>query len=156
MEYLKLATGTFITHIPYRGTGPQLIDLLAGRTDAASAGAPALMSHVRSGKLRAIAVGTAQRLPILPEVGTVAEQGHPGFETSQWYGLQAPAGTPDAIVRKIADEAAKALRASAVTERFANDAAVGVGNSPDQYAAFIRAEQKRWSEVVRRAGIHPD
>lgn len=156
MEYLKLATGTFITHIPYRGTGPQLVDLLAGRTDAASAGAPALLSHVRSGKLRAIAVGTAARLPILPDVGTVAEQGYPGFETSQWYGLQAPAGTPDAVIRKIAEEAARALRASSVTERFANDAAVGVGNSPEQYAAFIRTEQKRWSEVVKRAGIRPD
>jgi tripartite-type tricarboxylate transporter receptor subunit TctC len=156
MEYLKLVTGTYITHIPYRGTGPQLVDLLAGRTDCASAGAPALMPHIRTGKLRAIAVGTQQRVPILPDVGTVAEQGYPGFETSQWYGLQVPAGTPEPIVRRLADESAKALRSSAVTERFANDAAVGVGNSPEQYAAFIRAEQKRWSEVVRRAGIKAD
>ncbi len=156
MEYLKLVTGTFITHIPYRGTGPQLVDLLAGRTDAASAGAPALMAHIRSGKLRAIAVGTQQRLPILPETGTVAEQGYPGFETSQWYGLQVPSGTPDPIVRRIAEEASRALRASAVTERFANDAAVGVGSTPEQYAAFILSEQKRWAEVVRRAGIRPD
>jgi hypothetical protein len=156
MEYLKLVTSTFITHIPYRGTGPQLVDLLAGRTDAASAGAPALMTHVKSGKLRVIAVGTQQRLPILPDVATVAEQGYPGFETSQWYGLQAPAGTPDPIIRRLAEECGRALRASAVTERFANDAAVGIGNSPEQYAAFIRTEQKRWGEVVRQAGIKPD
>lgn len=156
IEYLKLVSGTFITHIPYRGTGPQLVDLLAGRTDCASAGAPALLPHVRSGKLRVIAVGTLQRLPILPDVATVAEQGYPGFETSQWYGMQVPAGTPEPIVRRLADESAKALRSSAVTERFANDAAVGVGNSPEQYATFIRAEQKRWSDVVRRAGIKPD
>ena len=96
-----------------------------------------------------------QRVPVLPDVPTVAEQGYPGFETSQWYGLQAPAGTPEAVIRRIADECNKALRASAVTERFANDAAVGVGNTPEQYAAFVRAEQKRWGEVVRRAGIKP-
>jgi tripartite-type tricarboxylate transporter receptor subunit TctC len=89
-------------------------------------------------------------------VRTVAEQGFPGFETSQWYGLQAPAGTPDAIVRRIAEEAGKALRASSVTERFAADAAIAVGNTPEQYAAFVEAEQKRWGGVVRRAGIKPD
>ncbi len=156
MEYLKLVSGTFITHIPYRGTGPQMVDLLAGRTECGATGAPASLPHVRSGKLRAIAVGSAQRVPVLPDVPTVAEQGYPGFETSQWYGLQAPAGTPEAVIRRIADECSKALRASAVTERFANDAAVGVGNTPEQYAAFVRAEQKRWGEVVRRAGIKPD
>jgi tripartite-type tricarboxylate transporter receptor subunit TctC len=156
MEYLKLVSGTFITHIPYRGTGPQMVDLLAGRTECGATGAPASLPHVRSGKLRAIAVGSAQRVPVLPDVATVAEQGYPGFETSQWYGLQVPAGTPEAIVRRLADECGKALRASAVTERFANDAAVGVGNTPEQYAAFIKAEQKRWGEVVRRAGIKPD
>ncbi|MFZ4756921.1 MAG: Bug family tripartite tricarboxylate transporter substrate binding protein [Burkholderiaceae bacterium] len=156
MEYLKLVSGTFITHIPYRGTGPQMVDLLAGRTECGATGAPASLPHVRSGKLRAIAVGSAQRVPVLPDVATVAEQGYPGFETSQWYGLQVPAGTPEAIVKRLADECAKALRSSAVTERFANDAAVGVGNTPEQYAAFIRTEQKRWGEVVRRAGIKPD
>jgi tripartite-type tricarboxylate transporter receptor subunit TctC len=89
------------------------------------------VAHVKSGKRRPVAVGTLARLPLLPDVPTVAAQGYPGFETSQWYGLQAPAGTPDAIVRRLADEAGKALRASSVTERFA-------------------------SEVVRRAGIKPD
>ena len=156
MEYLKLVTGTFITHIPYRGTGPQLIDLLAGRTEAAAAGAPALMNYVRNNKLRVIGVGTQQRLPILPDVPTIAEQGYPGFETSQWYGLQVPAGTPAAIIHRLAEESNKALRASTVTERFANDAAVGVGSTPQQYAAFIAQEQKRWGDVVRRAGIRPD
>ena len=153
---LKEVSGTFITHIPYRGTGPQMVDLLAGRTECGATGAPASLPYVRSGKLRAIAVGSAQRVPVLPDVATVAEQGYPGFETSQWYGLQVPAGTPEAIVKRLADECGKALRASAVTERFANDAAVGVGNTPEQYAAFIRTEQKRWGEVVRRAGIKPD
>jgi tripartite-type tricarboxylate transporter receptor subunit TctC len=156
IEYLKLVAGIFVTHIPYRGTGPQMVDLLAGRTELGATGAPAALPHVRSGKLRAIAVGSAQRVATLPDVRTVAEQGFPGFETSQWYGLQAPAGTPDAIVRRIADEAGKALRASSVTERFAADAAIAVGNTPEQYAAFVKTEQKRWGEVVKRAGIKPD
>jgi tripartite-type tricarboxylate transporter receptor subunit TctC len=133
-----------------------MVDLLAGRTELGATGAPAALPHVRSGKLRAIAVGSAQRVATLPDVRTVAEQGFPGFETSQWYGLQAPAGTPDAIVRRIADEAGKALRASSVTERFAADAAIAVGNTPEQYAAFVKTEQKRWGEVVKRAGIKPD
>ena len=92
MEYLKLVTGMFITHIPYRGTGPQLTDLLAGRTQASSAGMPALGAHIRAGKLRAIAVGTAQRIPALPDVPTVQEMGFKDFETSQWYGIRVPAG----------------------------------------------------------------
>jgi len=156
IEYLKLVAGIFVTHIPYRGTGPQMVDLLAGRTELGATGAPASLPYVRSGKLRAIAVGSAQRVPGLPDVKTVAEQGYLGFETSQWYGLQAPAGTPDAIVRRIAEEAGKALRASSVTERFASDAAIAVGSTPEQYAAFVKAEQKRWGEVVKRAGIKPD
>ena len=156
IEYLKLVAGVFVTHIPYRGTGPQMVDLLAGRTELGATGAPAALPHVRSGKLRAIAVGSAQRVPTLPDVRTVAEQGYPGFETSQWYGLQAPAGTPDAIVRRIADAAGRALRTSSVTERFAADAAIAVGNAPEQYAAFVKSEQKRWGDVVHRAGIKPD
>jgi tripartite-type tricarboxylate transporter receptor subunit TctC len=98
MEYLKLVTGMFITHIPYRGTGPQLTDLLAGRTQASSAGLPALGAHIRAGKLRAIAVGTQQRIAALPDVPTVAEMGYKDFETSQWYGILAPAGTPAEVV----------------------------------------------------------
>ena len=156
MEYLKLVTGMFITHIPYRGTGPQLTDLLAGRTQASSAGLPALIPHIRSGKLRAIAVGTAQRLAQLPEVPTVAEMGYKGFETSQWYGILAPAGTPREIVKKLQEESLKALKSSAVTERFASDSAVGGGGPPEEFAAFIAQQQKVWSDIVRRAGIKPD
>ena len=99
MEYLKLVTGMFITHIPYRGTGPQLTDLLAGRTQASSAGLPALGPYIRSGKLRAIAVGTSQRISTLQDVPTVAELGFKNFETSQWYGILAPAGTPADVVK---------------------------------------------------------
>ena len=156
MEYLKLVTGMYITHIPYRGTGPQLTDLLAGRTQASSAGMPALAAHIRSGKLRAIAVGTQQRISAMPDVPTVAEMGYKDFETSQWYGILAPAGTPPEVVKKLQQESLKALRSSAVTERFANDSAVGGGGPPQEFAAFIAREQKIWSDIVRRAQIKAD
>jgi tripartite-type tricarboxylate transporter receptor subunit TctC len=156
MEYLKLVTGMHIVHIPYRGTGPQLVDLLAGRTQASSAGMPALAAHIRAGKLRPIAVGTQERIAALPEVPTVAEMGYRDFETSQWYGIHVPAGTPAEIVRRLQEECQRALRASAVTERFAADSAVGGGGRPAEYASFVAKEQAVWSEIVRRAGIRPD
>ena len=127
MEYLKLVAGMFITHIPYRGTGPQLTDLLAGRTQASSAGMPALGAHIRAGKLRAIAVGTHERISALPDVPTVAEMGFKNFETSQWYGMHVPAGTPPDIVKRLQEESLKALKSASVTERFATDNAVGGG-----------------------------
>ena len=164
MEYLKLVTGMFMTHIPYRGTGPALTDLLAGRTQALSAGTPALLPHIRSGKLRCIAVGTQKRIPLFPDVPTVAESGPAlglgkkleNFETSQWYGIIAPAGTPPAIVKRLQEESAKALRASSVTERFANDNAVGGGGPPEEFGKFIAAEQKIWKDIVTRAKIRAD
>ena len=156
MEYLKQVTGMDIQHVPYKGTGPNIIDLVAGRTQAASAGTPPLMQHVKSGKLRVIAVGTAKRLHTLPDVGTVAEQGYPGFETSQWYGLNGPAKMPDAILKRLATEAAKAAKSQFVAERFAADDAEGVGSTPSEYAAFIKKEQERWGKVVRAAGVKAD
>ena len=156
MEYLKLVTGMFIKHIPYRGTGPAMTDLLAGRTQAFSAGTPALLPHIKAGRLRAIAMGTAQRLPILPDVPTVAEMGYKDFETSQWYGILAPAGTPHDVVTRLQEESLKALKSNAVTERFAADSASGGGGSPAEFAAFIAQQQKTWKEIVRRAGIKAD
>jgi tripartite-type tricarboxylate transporter receptor subunit TctC len=156
MEYLKQATGIELQHVPYKGTGPNVTDLVAGRTQASSAGTPPLLPHVKSGKLRVIAVGTPKRLPTLPEVGTVAEQGYPGFETSQWYGLNAPAKTPEAVIARLATEAAKAARSPLVAERFALDDAEAVGSTPAEYAAFIKKEQERWSKVVRAANIKAD
>ena len=156
MEYLKLVEGMFITHIPYRGTGPMLTDLLAGRTQASSAGLPALIPHIRAGKLRAIAVGTAQRLAQLPDVPTVAEMGHKDFETSQWYGILVPAGTPVDIVKRLQEESLKALKSNAVTERFATDSAAGGGGPPAEFAAYIAQQQKVWSQIVKQAGIKPD
>jgi tripartite-type tricarboxylate transporter receptor subunit TctC len=155
-EYLKLVTGMDVQHIPYKGTGPQLQDLLGGRTEAASAGAPPLMAHIKSGALKAIAVGTPARIAALPNVGTVAEQGYPGFETSQWYGLLAPAKTPPAILAKLSEEVGKALRAADVKAKFDADGAGGGSGVAADFAAFMRAEQQRWSDVVKRAQIKLD
>jgi tripartite-type tricarboxylate transporter receptor subunit TctC len=156
MEYLKQVTGMELQHVPYKGTGPNVTDLIAGRTQATSAGTPPLMPHVKSGKLRVIAVGTSKRLHSLPEVPTVAEQGYPGFETSQWYGLNAPAGTPEPILRRLSAEAAKAAKSALVLERFKSDDAEAVGSTPQEYAAFIKKEQERWSKVVRAANVKAD
>ena len=156
MEYLKMVTGTDIQHVPYRGTGPQLTDLMAGRLDAASVGASAVLQFIKAGKLRCIATGTPQRIAQLPDVPTVAEQGYPGFETSQWYGLQAPAGTPEPIIRRLSEEAAKAAKSPMVRERFKPDDAEPVGSTPREYAAFIKKEQERWSKVVRAANVKAD
>jgi tripartite-type tricarboxylate transporter receptor subunit TctC len=153
-EYLKMVTATDILHVPYRGTGPQLQDLLGGRLDATSAGTPALLPHIKSGKLRAIAVGTPERIQALPETPTAAEQlGLPDFETTQWYGVIAPAGTPREVVMKLNAEINKALRSSHVTQRYASDnLTVSIG-SPEDFAAFIRKEQARWEKVVKQSGM---
>jgi tripartite-type tricarboxylate transporter receptor subunit TctC len=156
MEYLKLVTGMYMTHIPYRGTGPQLTDLLGGRTQASSAGMPALGAHIRSGALRAIAVGTQKRIAALPDVPTVAEMGFKNFETSQWYGILAPAGTPADIVKRLQEESLKALKSSAVTERFATDNAVGGGGPSSEFAAYIHGEQVIWKDIVKRASVKAD
>ena len=156
MEYLKMTAGIFITHIPYRGTGPQLTDLLAGRLDAASVGASAIIQHIKTGKLRCIATGSAQRLPQLPDVPTVAEQGFPGFEMTQWYGMLAPASMAQANVDKLAAETQKAMKSQAAVERLNQDAALAVGGTPAEFAQFIAGEQRRWKQVVERAKIKPE
>jgi tripartite-type tricarboxylate transporter receptor subunit TctC len=155
-EYLKMVAKIDVVHVPYKGTGPQLTDLLAGQTQATSAGAGPLLPHIRSGKLRAIAVGAPQRLAVLPGVGTVSEQGFPGFETSQWYGLIAPVRVPQPIIGRLAAEAAKAATSPTLLEHFAADGTVAVGSTPAQFAEFIKLEMARWGEVVRRTGARAE
>jgi tripartite-type tricarboxylate transporter receptor subunit TctC len=156
IEYLKLVSGIDIQHVPYKGTGPNLIDLVAGRTQFSAAGTPPLLPHVKSGKLRVVAVGTTRRLPILPDAGTVAEQGYPGFETSQWYGLIGPAKLPDAIVNQLAAESAKAARSPAVEKQLEPDSAEPVGSTPKEFLDYIAREQARWKEVVQKAHVRAD
>ncbi|TDF66730.1 Bug family tripartite tricarboxylate transporter substrate binding protein [Cupriavidus sp. L7L] len=155
-EYLKAATGTFITHVPYRGSGPQITDLLSGRLEAAAVGAPAILQFIKTGKVRCIATGTTQRIPQLPDVPTVAEQGYPGFEMTQWYGLLAPATLPQAAADKLADATIKAVKSQSSVERLSADAAIVVGNTPAEFARFIAQEQQRWKPIIARAQIKPD
>lgn len=152
-EMLKLAAGINVTHVPYKGTGAQMTDLLAGNIDAAAAGLPGFLPHVKAGKLRILAVGAAQRLPAIPDVPTVAESGYPGFESSQWFGLLVPAKTPAAVVERLHAEAIKALQSASVRRRLEEDSSTPVPMGPRDFAAFITAEQKRWGEVVRHAHL---
>ncbi|WP_457351900.1 Bug family tripartite tricarboxylate transporter substrate binding protein [Roseateles sp. P5_D6] len=156
MEYLKMAANLFMLHVPYRGTGPQLTDLLGARLEAAAVGAPAVLQFIKAGKLRCLATGSRERLPQLPDVPTVAEQGFPGFEMTQWYGLLAPSSMAPASVDKLAVEAAKAIRSVGSKERLGADSAEAVGNTPAQFAAFIAQEQQRWKPVILRAKVRPD
>ena len=155
-EYLKMASGTFVLHVPYRGTGPQLTDLMGGRLDAAAVGAPAVLQFIRTGKLRCIATGTSQRLAQLPDVPTVAEQGFPGFEMTQWYGLMAPATLPQAYADKLAIAAARAVKEPAALKLLESEAAIAVGSTPAEFTRFIETEQARWKPVIARAKIKPD
>ena len=156
MEYLKMASGTFMLHVPYRGTGPQLTDLMGGRLDGAAVGAPAVLQFIKTGKLRCIATGTSQRLAQLPDVATVAEQGYPGFEMTQWYGLLAPASLPQAHADKLAAAAAKAVRSPEAVKLLESEAALTVGSTSAEFARFIEQEQQRWKPVIARAKIKPD
>ena len=155
-EYLKATANVFMVHVPYKGTGPQLTDLLSGRLEAAAVGASAILQHIKAGKLRCIATGSTRRLPQLPDVLTVAEQGFPGFEMTQWYGMLAPASMAQANIDRLAAETVKAIKSPAAVERLSGDAAEAVGNTPAQFAQFIAAEQKRWKSVVERAKIKAD
>jgi tripartite-type tricarboxylate transporter receptor subunit TctC len=155
-EYLKMTANIFMVHVPYRGTGPQLTDLLSGRLDAAAVGAAAILAHIKAGKLRCIATGSTQRLAQLPDVPTVAEQGFPGFEMTQWYGMLAPASLARPHAERLAADTMKAVKAPASLERLNGDAAEAVGNTPAQFAQFIAGEQKRWKAVIERARIKPD
>jgi len=152
IEALKLRTGMFITHIPYRGTGPALTDVLAGRIEFFSAGTPALLPHIKSGALRCIAVGSSKRISVLPDVPSVSEL-FPGFETVQWYGMHARAGTPPDIIARLQQECAKAVRSPDVLAKFEAESATAEGTTPKEYAEFIHKEQQRWKEVVIKAGI---
>jgi tripartite-type tricarboxylate transporter receptor subunit TctC len=156
MENLKLVTGMRIVHIPYRGTGPAVIDLVGGRIEMFSAGTPPLLPFIRSGKLRALATGSPQRLPSLPDVPTVAESGYSGFETVQWYGVMAPAGTPADIVKRLQEACRAALRAPSTVERFASEDAVAGGGPSSEFAEFITSQQRHWKNVVQKAGVRAD
>jgi tripartite-type tricarboxylate transporter receptor subunit TctC len=155
-ESLKLRTKIFMLHIPYRGTAPSVTDVLGGQVDCTFTGAPAVVPHVKSGRLRALAVSSPQRLAVLPDVPTVAESGYPGFEADQWYGLVAPAGTPAAVVARLNAEVNKALALPDVAQQLAVEGATPMPGPPQAFGDLIRREIPRWAEVVRAGNVRPD
>jgi len=140
-------------HIPYKGTAPSILDLVAGRVSITSASAISTMPHVRAGRLRALAVSSAKRSPSVPELPTVAEAGIPGFAVDQWYGLFAPAGTPKEIVAKLYGEIAKTVAHAPTRERLLAMGLDPVGAPPDEFTAYLKTETVKWGKLVHEAGI---
>ncbi len=156
-ELFKSRNGIFMTHIPYRGSGPAMTDMLAGAMDVMFDNLPSAMPHIQAGNLKAFAVTSAVRSAALPDVPTVAEAGNlPGFEASSWFGLLAPAGTPADIVSRIQQETAKALSSPAVKERLLAQGAIPGGNTPAEFASLIDAEITKWAAVVKVSGARVD
>ncbi len=155
-ELFKLVTGSDMLHIPYKGSGAAVVDVIAGRVPVMFDAAPSLLPHIRSGKLKALAAASPKRNPLFPDVPTFAELGYPGIEVSLWYGMLAPAGTPPAIVKRLNTELLKVLAAPDVQQKLAAQGAVPVGSTPQQFAAFMRAEYERWGPVVQKAGVKID
>jgi tripartite-type tricarboxylate transporter receptor subunit TctC len=156
-ELFKTQTRTFMVHFPYKGSGPALTDLAGGTMQVMFDNLPSSMALIKSGKLKALAVTSAKPSPALPGVPTIAQAaGLPQYEASSWFGMLAPAGTPTDIVHRIQQEVAKALGAPAVRERLQAQGAEPVGNTPEQFAAFIRAETAKWAKVVKDSGAKVD
>jgi tripartite-type tricarboxylate transporter receptor subunit TctC len=156
-ELFKARNRIFMTHIPYRGSGPALADLLAGSVDVMFDNLPSSMAHIKAGNLKAFAVTSGVRSEALPDVPTVADAGQlPGFEASSWFGLLAPAGTPADIVNRLQQETAKALNLPAVKERLLSQGAIPSGNTPAEFTALIDAEIKKWEAVVKASGAKVD
>jgi tripartite-type tricarboxylate transporter receptor subunit TctC len=152
-ELFKVASGTFIVHIPYRGAGPALNDVLAGQVEILFDNIPSSLPHIQSGKLRALAVAAPQRLAAVPNVPTLAELKMPSVNDQVWYGLVAPAKTPDEIVKRIHDAAVKTLANPAIREKLQQQAATPVGNTPAEFRAQIVAERDKMIDLVKRQGI---
>lgn len=153
MEYFKLKAGVDLQHVPYKGTAPALADLLGGQIAAILTGLPPVLQHVKAGKLRILGVASKERLKILPDIPTIAESGVADFEATQWYGLLVPAATPKDVVAKIQRDTVAALRDPAVNERLASEGAEPVGNTPEQFGAFIKSEIELWGKVIRATGM---
>ena len=155
-EVFKSVAGIDLLHVAYKGGGPALVDLMAGRVQAMLDTAASAMPHVRSGKLRAIAISAPRRSPELPELPTFAEAGLPQYDTNAWYSMHAPAGTPPEIVRRLNAELVAILKDPEILARFKQLATDPVGNSPEEFAAFVRAELDKYARIIKAAGIKLD
>ena len=152
-ELFDSMAGIKMNHIPYKGTGPALTDTIGGQTDVFFSSTATAMPHVKSGKLRAIAVTTAKRIPALPDVPTVAESGVPGYDVVLWHGLIGPKGLPRPIVERISAEAAKALKLRDTADQLQNDGVAPAGGTPEQFGAQIKKEIGIWRKVATDAGV---
>jgi len=156
-ELFKTMTGTYMVHLPYRGSAPALTDLLAGNTNVMFDNLPSALPHIKSGRLKALAVTSRERSSALPDTPTIEEAANlKGFDASSWFGLFAPAGTSRAIVDKIQADVTKALAVPEVRERFIAQGAQPGGTTPDQFAAFIRGETEKWTKVVKISNAKVD
>lgn len=150
---LEQAAGIRLAHVPYKGAAPAVQDLVAGQIDGLVDNPPLVIGHIRSGAIKALAWAAPQRMAILPDVPTAAEAGLPGFEASSWFALVAPAGTPKEIVARLNAETAKILRDPKMVEQFAQRGVRLVGNSVEEFAAFIPKERARWADIVKVSGV---
>jgi tripartite-type tricarboxylate transporter receptor subunit TctC len=155
-EAFNIATGVAMQHIPYKGSGPAITDLIGGQVSLMFDSLPSSMPHIKSGRIVAIAVTTKKRSSALPNVPTVAESGVPGFDVSTWYGIWAPAATPSAIVRRVSSDVAAVVRMPEVRARLAELGAEPVGNTPEEFAAYNRSELGKWAKIVKDSGAKVD
>lgn len=156
MEMFRTAAGIQINHVPYKGSPAAHGELMGGNIPIMFDAMPAVLAHVKSGKLRGLAVSTAKRSTFLPELPTIAESGYPGFEATGWIGIVAPARTPQPIVAKLHGQIVKTLNAPDVKERLNTLAFMPVGDTPQQFGTFIQSEIAKWTKVIDRAGIKAD
>jgi tripartite-type tricarboxylate transporter receptor subunit TctC len=152
-ELFKSVTGAPIVHVPYKGSGPAVADLVGGRVQIMFDAAPSLIAHVRSGKLRVLAAAASERNRLLPDVPTFAELGYPQVNVSLWYGMLAPAGTPRAVIDKLNRTVGQVLETKDVTERLHGQGAEPMRGTPETFAAFMQKEMAKWAPVVKAANI---
>lgn len=152
-ELLKVEAGVNIVHVPYKGAAPAVVDLLSGQVQMGVFDVPILLPHIRSGKLKALALTSAKRAPTLPDVQTTGELNYPKVNSDNWYGLVGPAGIPPAIVKRLHAAAVAALNTPELIEQYAKVSGVPMPSSPEEYAVYIAQEQKKWGAVVRAIGF---
>jgi tripartite-type tricarboxylate transporter receptor subunit TctC len=155
-ELFKVRTGTSLVHIPYKGTAASLTAVIANEVQASFANVPAILGHVRSGRLRALAVAGSRRTDLMPDVPTMREAGVQGVEVPVWYALLAPAATPREIIHSLGSAVARAARASDMRQKLHEQGADPVGNTPDEFAAMLKEDVPRWAEIVRISGAKAD